>query len=157
MYKSAKRGWYKLLNPLKFIKPQDRYMKSFNESSGEIEFKSSLELKAMKYCDYNKFITKWSVEPFHIKYLKPCDGKYHRYYIDFFIEFNSKDKFLVEIKSYSETIPPKIPSRKTEKAMINYKKALETFQTNTAKWEAAKEFCKERGMKFLILTENELK
>ena len=97
MYETAKQGWYKLLNPDKFIKQLDEYMKSYKD--GCVNFKSSLEYKAIRYCDFNKHITKWSLEPFAVKYLKPTDGKVHRYFIDFFIEFSSGDKFIVEVKS----------------------------------------------------------
>lgn len=159
MYKSAKRGWYKLLNPLKFIKQKDKHMKSVNETAEGIlvEYKSSLELSAIRYADYNKHIVRFSLEPFAIPYLKPTDGKTHRYYIDLFLEFSTGDKFLVEVKSYGETIPPKKPKSKSQKALDSYKKALETFMINQSKWDAARKFASERGVKFIILTENELK
>ena len=159
MYKSAKKGWYKLLNPSKFIRQQDKHMKSVNESKEGIflEYKSSLELSMLKYCDYNKYIVKYSLEPFAIPYRKPTTGNIHRYYIDIFIEFSTGDKFLVEVKSYSETKPPRKPSKKTQKAIDNYNKALETYMINKSKWEAASKFASERGLKFIILTENELK
>ena len=32
-----------------------------------------------------------------------------------------------------------------------------TFMKNQAKWDAAREFCEDRQMKFLILTEDHLK
>lgn len=154
MYKSY-QGWYKLLNPNKFIKPIDEHMQSFKE--GHAEYKSGLELKAMKYADYNKHIVKWSLEPFHIKYLKPTDGKVHRYYIDLYLEFSSGDRFLVEIKSKSETIPPRKPNKKTDKAIRNYQIALQTYAVNQAKWKAAEEFAAKNKMRFIILTEDELK
>lgn len=154
MYKSAKQGWYKILNPEKFITQLDDHMKSYKD--GCVNFKSSLEFKAIKYCDYNKYITNWSLEPFAIKYLKPTDGKMHRYYIDLFIEFSTGDKFLVEIKSKGETVPPKQPKNKNQKAMINYQRALQTYAVNEAKWKAAKEFATNNKMKFIILTEDEL-
>lgn len=157
MYKNAKQGWYKLLNPSKFAPPSDNHMKSFNESEQAVEYKSSLELSAVRYCDYNKHIVKWSMEPFNIKYIKPTTGKVHRYYIDLFLEFSTGDKFLVEIKSKSETMPPKKPSKKTEKSMINYQRALMTYAVNEAKWKSAKEFADANNMKFIILTEEELK
>lgn len=159
MYKSAKKGWYKLLNPSKFIRQQDKHMKSVNESKEGIflEYKSSLELSMLKYCDYNKHIVRYSLEPFAISYRKPTTGKIHRYYIDVFIEFSTGDKFLVEVKSFSETKPPRKPSKKTQKAIDNYNKALETYMINKSKWEAARNFASERGLKFIILTENELK
>ena len=148
------QGWYKILNPEKFVKPIDEHMKSYKD--GQVNFKSRLELKAIKYADYNKFITKWSLEPFHVKYLKPTDGKVHRYFIDLFLEFQTGDKFIVEIKSKGETVPPRPPKNKTQKALLNYQRALQTYAVNEAKWKAANKFAEDQGMKFIILTEDEL-
>ena len=162
MYNSAKQGWYRVLNPNKFINQMQEsksVMKSTRIIEGflEINFKSSLELRCIRYCDMNIHITKYSLEPFAIKYLSPKDGKIHRYFIDFFIEFSNGQKFLVEVKSSGETASPKLPGKKTEKAILNYQKALQTFAVNSAKWESAKSFCKEKGLTFIILTEKELK
>lgn len=153
MYNSY-QGWYQLLNPTKFIKPLDEHMKSFKD--GHVNYKSRLELKAIKYADFNKHIAKWSLEPFHIKYVKPTDGKVHRYFVDLFFEFSTGDKFLVEIKSKGETKPPRKPVKKTVKALNNYQRALQTYAVNESKWKAAREFAEEQGMKFIILTEDEL-
>lgn len=155
MYKNAKQGWYELTNPNKFIKPIDEHMQS--HKNGKVNYKSGLELKAIRYADFNKHIVAWSLEPFNIKYIKPTDGKKHRYYIDLFLEFNSGDRFIVEVKSKSETIPPKKPKKNTQKSQINYQRALETFAINQAKWQSAKEFAKNNDLRFIILTENELK
>lgn len=153
MYNSYK-GWYQLLNPNKFIKPIDEYMQSYKD--GHVNFKSRLELKAIKYADFNKHIISWSIEPFNIKYVKPTDGKIHRYFIDLFLEFSSGDKFLVEIKPKSETLPPKKPTKNTQKASMNYQLALQTYAINQAKWKAAEEFAALNKMKFIILTDEEL-
>lgn len=152
-----KQGWYVLKNPDKFVKPLDKFMGSFNESTQSVQYKSSLEAKAFRYCDYNPNIIKWSCEPLHIKYLKPVTGKVHRYFIDLYIEFKDNLRFLVEIKHSSEVNPPKIPTKKTPKNMARYQKAMQTFSTNQAKWKAAEEFCKARGMRFIKLTEEVLK
>ena len=154
MYNSLK-GWYKLLNPEKFVAPIDEHMKSYKD--GAVNFKSRLELRAIKYADFNKHIVKWSLEPFHIKYVKPTDGQIHRYFIDLFIEFSSGDKFIVEVKSKGETIPPKPPKNNNQKALVNYQRALQTYAINEAKWNAAKEFAAKQKMRFIILTEDELK
>jgi len=153
----SKKGWYKLLNVEKFIKPIDGYMKSFNESKGQVEYKSSLELNAIRYCDYNKFIVKWSCEPFNIKYVKPIDGKVHRYFIDLYVQFETGHKFLIEVKQSSETKPPRKPRKQTAKSLRNYERACVTYSTNSAKWAAAEQFAKQQGMYFTFLTEKELK
>jgi hypothetical protein len=159
LYTNAKTGLYKVINKNKVKKPIDNHMKSFIIENNNVflEYKSSLELKAIRYCDFNKYITSFALEPFAIKYIKPTDGKQHRYYIDLFIEFKTGDKFLVEIKSKGETVPPKKPKKKTEKSIMNYQKALQTFAVNRAKWDAAKKFAESNQMKFIILTEDELR
>lgn len=162
MYSSAKTGWYKMINADKFIVPtveSQSVMKSYKIIDGEItvNYRSSLELACLRYCDYNKHIVKFSLEPLSIPYLKPTDGKIHRYFVDFYIEFSTGDKFLVEIKSSGETREPQIPKKKTQKAVMNYNTALQTFAVNTAKWDAARKFALQQKMKFIILTENELR
>ena len=158
-YKSAKKGWYVVINPEKVIKPVDNYMKSYiiEENMIKLNYKSSLELKCLRYCDMNIHIKCFGLEPFCIPYLSAKDGKIHRYFIDFFIEFSNGQKFLVEVKSSGETREPKMPGKKTEKAILNYQKALQTYAVNKSKWASATQFCKEKGLTFIILTENELK
>jgi len=151
-----KKGWYKLKNIDKFHRPFDAYMKSFNESTNSVEYKSSLELKAFQFCDINPKILSWTLEPFAIKYVKPTDNKVHRYYPDLLITFKNKQTFLIEIKSSSEVSPPNKPKKQTLKSERNYKKALTTYAINTAKWNSAKNFCKEKGIKFIFLTELQL-
>jgi hypothetical protein len=153
---APKQGWYRLVNIDKFVKPKDSYMKSFNESAQSVQYKSSLELRAFRYADMNPKIKHWSCEPFAIPYIKPTDGKVHRYYIDLYLEFKSGKKFLVEIKSKSETSKPKQPKKLTEKSKRSYDYKLATWFVNKAKWEAAEEFCKNNNMVFKILTEEQL-
>jgi hypothetical protein len=83
------------------------------------------------------------------------DRKIHRYFVDFYIFVNSSgnlQKYLIEIKPEKFTKPPNIPKKKTKKFID------EVFQytINEAKWKAAFEFCKDRRMKFMILTEKDL-
>ena len=47
---------------------------------------------------------------------------------------------------------PRVPKRKTRK----YLNEVRTFAINEAKWMNAKEWCKDRNMEFIILTEVEL-
>lgn len=153
----SKKGWYKIINTNKFIKPLDEYMESTKLSDNNlyVQYKSKLERIAFHYADINPKIKYFSVEPFHIPYIKPTDNKVHRYFIDMYIEFVTGDKFLVEVKSSSETRQPEKP--KNKKGILRYKEAVQTFLVNIAKWKSATEFAKTKGMKFIILTENELR
>lgn len=157
-YKSHK-GWYALQHPEKFIKPLDEYMESYTVQNGVsyIQYKSMLERIAFRYADMNPKIKRFSIEPFNIKYIKPTDNKQHRYFIDMFLEFITGDKFIVEIKSKGETQPPKKPKVLNGKNVKYYKNSIETYLVNQAKWKSANEFAKQQNMKFIILTEDQLK
>jgi hypothetical protein len=61
---------------------------------------------------------------------------------------------LIEVKPYAQTIPPTIQeSKKKSKRYIN---EVMTWGINSAKWKAAKEYCKDRGYEFVIMTEKNL-
>lgn len=147
-----KRGYYQPINEHKYIQPKDKTM----NKKPIPEYRSSYELQAMRYADANPAIIKWGAECFTIPYIKPTDMQQHRYYIDMYLEFSSGDKFLVEIKPFAETIPPKPPRKSSDKADYYYQLALQTYAVNQAKWSAAKRFGEMNNMKFIILTEREL-
>lgn len=121
-----------------------------------IVYRSLWELKFMKWCDSNVSVLEWGSETVIVPYISPIDNKVHRYFVDFYIKIKNKnntiEKYLIEIKPEKYTKPPDIPSKKT-KQFID-----EVFQygVNDAKWKAAFEFCKDRNMKFIILTEKDL-
>jgi len=101
-------------------------------------------------------VQEWGSETVIVPYISPLDKKVHRYFVDFYIKVMDKNgglqKYLIEIKPERFTKPPTIPARKT-KAFID-----EVFQygVNEAKWKAAFEFCQDRNMKFMVLTEKDL-
>ena len=70
--------------------------------------------------------------------------------MDFYVE-TIDDTFLIEIKPASQTIKPVKP--KTRKGQKRFIKEILTFQTNLAKWTAAKKFAIKHGMQFKILDE----
>lgn len=129
--------------------PLDETMGSTRVTSNGVyvEYKSSLEFKFIKYCEINSHVLKFALEPFPIWYVSPKDGKSHRYFIDFLVHFDTGDTVLVEIKPFSQTIRPK--SKNPYEWM--------TYAVNRAKWDAAKEFAINNGMKFIICTDKELK
>jgi hypothetical protein len=121
----------------------------------EIYYRSLWELRFMKWCDENKKVLEWGSEEIVVPYRSPLDGKYHRYFVDFYIKVESAagiKKYLIEIKPKKQTIEPKVQQRKTKK----YIQEVTTYVKNFAKWEAAREYCADRRMEFLILTEEEL-
>ena len=132
--------------------------KNINKYKGKkkITWRSSWELKFMKYCDRNPRIVEWVSEPFAIRYYLSTDKKWHRYYPDFLIKTRTKDDkyktILIEIKPENQTIPPKV-GKKKRKTILNERK---TWIMNQSKWKFAKEYCKRNGIELQILTEKEL-
>ena len=63
------------------------------------------------------------------------------------------DCWIVEIKPFKETIPPRSGRTKSQKTKVYEAK---TWAVNSAKWKAAEEFCRRRGWFFRILTEKQL-
>ena len=86
-----------------------------------------------------------------VPYLYEVDKKFHRYFVDLKIKFNTGETILVEIKPAKETELPKRPDK--SKRYIN--EAL-TYVKNMNKWEAANDYAKDRGWKFQIWTEDTL-
>jgi hypothetical protein len=61
-------------------------------------------------------------------------------------------KILLEVKPAAQTKPPSTPKRKTKR----YITEVVTYGVNQAKWEAAKEYCLDRGWEFSVITEQDL-
>ena len=57
----------------------------------KIIFRSSYELQFMHYCDNNPGVLEWASEELAIPYVKPTDGKIHRYFLDFWMKYVSND------------------------------------------------------------------
>ena len=125
-----------------------------------IIYRSGWELKLMSYLDKHPHVTKWNSEEIVIPYRSPIDGKMHRYFPDFYVEQinkeKRKEKVLIEVKPYAQTQPPKVQNTKRNKPTKRYINEVKTWGINSAKWNAAEEFCKDRGYIFRIITENEL-
>ena len=121
-----------------------------------IIWRSSWELKFLRYLDHHPNILEFSSEEHVIPYISPLDGKYHRYFVDFHFKVLTKEKeikeYLVEIKPHSQTIEPRKPKRITE----SYVNSVKTYLVNTAKWNAAKKYAEKNGMSFIVITENHL-
>ena len=121
-----------------------------------IVYRSLWELRFMKWCDINPSVQEWGSEIVIVPYVSPIDRKVHRYFVDFYMKVKNKtgdpQKYLIEIKPERFTKPPEIPKKKTKRFID------EVFQygVNEAKWKAAFEFCQDRNMKFMILTEKDL-
>ena len=115
--------------------------------------RSSWEEKFCRWLDANPSVTEWISEGLSIPYYDPTQRRTRRYFPDFLITINNRETFVIEVKPYKETAPPKKTKNKSLKTLLYEEK---TYMTNLAKWEAAKIFCEKMGYSFKILTEREL-
>lgn len=122
-----------------------------------IIYRSSWELKFMRYCDRNEKILEYSSEEFFIPYFDPTTNKVRRYFPDFIIKVKEENgnvkKYLIEVKPKRQTVAPKETKGKRKKTYIN---EVLTYNKNIAKWKAAKEWCDDHMIEFKIITEEEL-
>jgi hypothetical protein len=120
-----------------------------------IVYRSSWELRVMKWMDDNPNVIWWASEELVIRYRSPVDQRIHRYFPDFILRVKRKaglEKTLViEVKPHSQTIKP-VQKRKTKKFISE----AATYAINQEKWRAADLFCQEHGWEFMVLTEKDL-
>ena len=138
------KGFYKVKNTEKY-----------KGNPTQCVFRSLWERKFMKYCDFNESVLQWSSEEVRIPYKSPIDGKFHYYYVDFWIKTKSKsgkiEEFLIEIKPKKQTKKPEL-----KKSKKTYTEQLKTYLINLEKWKSAKIYCNKKKWKFKILTEDHL-
>ena len=139
------QGYFRPIHPEKYIgNPQN------------IVYRSSWELRFMKWCDESTNVIQYGSEEFFIPYRSPVDNKVRRYFPDFLIKIQEQSgeikTYLIEIKPQRQTVQPKTPKRKTK----NWLYEMKTYSVNQAKWAAAEEWCKSRGIEFKLITEREL-
>ena len=139
------KGYFKPRNPSKYM-----------GDPTTIIYRSSWELKLMRYLDSHSDVIKWASEEFSIPYVSPIDGKVHRYFPDFLVKKRNQNKSIetvvIEVKPKIQTTAPTVQ----KKANKRYIREVYTWGVNSAKWEAAKRYCDHREWKFVIMTEHEL-
>ena len=125
--------------------------KKYNGNPDNIIYRSSWELRCMKWFDDNPNIIWWSSEELAIPYYSPVDKRMHRYFPDFIIKVKRKDDtimtYVVEVKPEAQTKKP-TQKRKTK----NFLRESITYVVNQMKWKAADEFCHAHGWQFKIVT-----
>ena len=132
------QGEYVVQNPSKFVGTK----MPFARSSWETAF--------MRFCDNHPNIVKWASENVKIPYRHPLTGKITNYVPDFMVQYIDKNGKtlveLIEIKPKSQTI--------IENARGRGDKVQTTI--NAAKWTAANEWAKAKGMNFKVITEDQI-
>ena len=139
------------------FRPQN--YKKYKGDPTNIIYRSMWEKKYMLWSDKNENILEWGSDEIIIPYRSPVDNRFHRYFPDFYVKAKTRNgtlsKNIIEIKPYAQTQQPK--RNKKVKVTRSYLSEVKTFAVNQAKWKAADEYCKDRRMNFLVLTENELR
>ena len=137
------QGYYTPKNPQKYV-----------GDITKIRYMSSWEHSVHRFLDNNTRVLRWSSEEIVIPYIKPTDGRVHKYYPDYWVEYVNADgeilQEILEVKPAQQTKPTK--SRNPKHRL--YEQV--TFAVNTAKWEQAILWCKQRNMKFRLITENSI-
>jgi hypothetical protein len=113
--------------------------------------RSSWEFVFMKMLDEHPGIESWASESIQIPYRDPLTGRSTIYVPDFFIVYADKDgkkhAEVVEVKPVSQTLREKVG-----KSLYNQ----EQYIKNLAKWEAALAWCKQQGIKFRVVNEDDI-
>ena len=114
-------------------------------------YRSSWEWSFMNFCDTNASIQKWASEAISIPYRDPLTGRQTIYVPDFFIQYVDKKGVmhveLIEIKPASQQILERVGKSKHNQAQ---------YIKNQAKWAAANLWCKQQGIKFRVLNQDDL-
>lgn len=133
------QGKYNLKNPSKYA------------GRSTPTYRSSWEFAFMKFCDENPSIQMWASEAVKIPYKNPFTGKATIYVPDFFIQYKTKKGKnmveLIEVKPGNQTT-----MESAGKSRHNQAHAV----LNAAKWEAARAYCKSKGIGFRVITEKDM-
>jgi len=122
-------------------------------------YKSRNELVVFNRLDTDPKVIRWGYEIIKIPYFFRVDSRIHRYEADIYCEImvnNVIQKYIIEIKSSDDLIPPQKPKVHSLKGNSNYRRNQFTYIKNMDKWTAAKQFCDANNIKFLLLTEKEI-
>ena len=117
---------------------------------GEPRYRSSWENVFMNFCDTNENVMQWASEPVRISYRHPLTGRMTTYVPDFIVTYrgpnNTTRAELTEIKPKSQSIIEDRQSQR-DRAIV---------AVNYCKWAAAQAWCKQNGLTFRIITEDQI-
>lgn len=140
--KNFKQGWFTPKHPEKYVGDVTK-----------IRYMSSYELEMHEFLDNNVNVLRWSSEEISISYIKPTDGKLHKYYPDYWVEYRTRTgdivQEIIEVKPKQQTRTPRSNSKHSLYEQL-------TFAVNVAKWKAAQAFCDAHGIKFRVITERSI-
>jgi len=132
------QGLYEVKNTEKYVGKKRPFMRS------------SWETVFARFCDNNPAIIHWASEPFMIPYRNPFTGKKTVYVPDFFMVYVDKKGV-----KHHEVIEVK-PKKEAAEGVSKSPRDVAAFTLNKAKWAVAEVWCKAQGMKFRVVTEEQI-
>lgn len=125
-------------------------------------YRSSLEFKFMKWCEWSNIVVQWKSEPFSVQYICLETGRSRNYWLDFSIVTKDDEFWLIEVKPIKEVDEAKqfgslynsLENEVDKKRLVHSRKIA---AKNWSKWQHAKRIANEKGWKFKLVTENFLK
>jgi hypothetical protein len=114
-------------------------------------YRSGWEFTFMQFCDTNKNVLKWASESIIIPYMHPLTGKRTNYIPDFLVIYENKHGHqkaeVVEIKPKKQSLIESRTANARDRAVV---------AVNHAKWASAMAYCKQNGLTFRVITEDQL-
>lgn len=104
----------------------------------------------MRFFDNHPSVIQWASESIQIPYRNPLTGKNTIYVPDFFVYYQDANG-----KNHGEIIEVK-PSKETSMTEAKSSRDKAMAIVNAAKWQAAQAFCSRQGLKFRVVTEQQL-
>jgi hypothetical protein len=133
-----RQGIYEVKNTQKYV------------GTSKPRYRSGWEMTFMLFLDSNDHILNWASEPVRIPYRNPLTNKMTNYVPDFIVTYRSPDNTvrgeLIEIKPKKQSL---IESKQSQ-----YDRAMVAI--NYAKWDAASKWCKQQGLSFRVITEDQI-
>lgn len=132
------QGVYQVINRSKYV------------GQGLPRYRSGWEHSFMRFLDSNDNILQWASESIRIPYRNPITGKNTTYVPDFLITYRTKNNTtkaeLIEIKPKGQSVIAE-GQKPRDRAVV---------ATNYAKWAAAQAWCKQQGLTFRVITEDDM-
>ena len=113
--------------------------------------RSSWETVFMRMLDEHPGVQSWASESVKIPYRDPLTGKYTIYVPDFFILYQDKNG-----KKHAEVVEVKPKNQTMRENVGKSRYNQEQYIKNMAKWEAATAWCKQQGVRFRVINEDDI-
>ena len=113
--------------------------------------RSSWETVFMRMLDEHPGVQSWASESIQIPYRDPLTGKYTIYVPDFFIVYQDRNG-----KKHAEVVEVKPKNQTMRENVGKSRYNQEQYIKNMAKWEAASAWCKQKKLRFRIVSEDDI-